>query len=127
MRRRCRNASHQEYHNYGGRGITVCEEWSDFTTFRDWARANGYRDDLTIDRIDNDGPYSPENCRWATHIQQVRNTRRNRWVTAWGETKCLAEWVEDDRCLATKQALFYRLTVGWTPEKALTTKSLRPA
>lgn len=82
MKQRCFNSSNINYKNYGGRGITVCEEWKDnFVSFYDWAIKNGYKEDLTVDRIDNNGNYCPENCRWVSMEEQGNNKRCNKIVT----------------------------------------------
>jgi len=75
MKGRCVNEKNIKYKNYGNRGILICNEWMQFIAFRDWATANGYKESLSIDRIDNDGNYEPSNCRWATVAIQNRNTR----------------------------------------------------
>ena len=81
MRQRCLNPNNHKFSEYGGRGITVCDEWKDsFEAFRDWAVANGYEEHLSIDRINNDGNYCPENCRWATAKEQANNRRKRRML-----------------------------------------------
>src|SRR6516162_6561004 len=118
---RCDNPKNSHYHRYGGRGITVCPEWRDFRTFMTWALSHGYEEDLTIERIDNDGPYSPDNCRWATWQENRRNKSGAILITAWGETKHLAAWAEDARCSVTYLVLRGRIRLGWEPERAITT------
>ena len=92
MRERCTNEKQKSYPSYGGRGITVCEEWNDYLNFKKWAMENGYKDNLTIDRIDVNGNYCPENCRWATTIEQANNKRNNLRITYRGVTHTGAEW-----------------------------------
>ena len=94
MRTRCNNANTKDYQNYGGRGIRVCDEWNEYLPFREWALSHGYNEHLTIDRIDNDGDYCPENCRWATNTTQVRNRRKTVKLSYNGETRALTEWCE---------------------------------
>jgi hypothetical protein len=82
MRQRCHTPSNPDWKNYGGRGITICAEWGEFEPFLQWALGNGYTDELTIDRVDNSGPYAPGNCRWATRKQQTEHKRARRWRKA---------------------------------------------
>lgn len=92
IKERCNNPNSQEYRNYGGRGIFICDEWYDFENFRDWALSNGYNPKLSIDRIDNNDGYYPENCRWADAITQGNNRRVNRYITCGDESHTIAEW-----------------------------------
>lgn len=95
---RCYNTKNQDYYNYGGRGIGVCKEWLDkkegFINFYNWAMENGYKDNLTIDRIDNNKNYEPNNCRWATVEDQAKNRRCNHLITYKGKTHNLKEWAK---------------------------------
>ena len=95
MRDRCTNENNNYYKNYGGRGISVCEEWLSFDNFKSWALENGYSDELTIDRIDNNGNYCPQNCRWADRFQQANNTSTNRHLTYNGRTMTFSEWARE--------------------------------
>lgn len=95
MKSRCYNPNSTCYQYYGGRGINICKEWlKDFSTFKEWALNNGYTDDLTLDRIDVDGDYTPNNCRWTTYKVQANNMRSNNLITIYGFTKTLTEWSE---------------------------------
>ncbi len=121
---RCTNPNRKGYARYGGRGISVCESWTQsFENFIAWAEANGYKDDLQIDRFpDNDGDYEPNNCRWATAAQNKRNTSKTRMITAFGETKCVTDWALDLRCRVTPSTIIRRIEkLGWTPEESITT------
>ena len=118
MIRRCENPKAKCYENYGGRGITVCDEWKrNVDSFYKWALSNGYRDDLTIDRIDNNKGYSPDNCRWATKIQQQNNMRTNNYITFNNETHTLSEWSRIVNKNTT--TISGRLRRGWSIEDAL--------
>jgi hypothetical protein len=123
MRSRCNQVNAYNYPRYGGRGITICDEWeNDFVAFYEWATHNGYEDGLTIDRIDNDGNYCPENCRWATHAEQNDNRPSNFLITAFGETKRLSDWAKDERCVVTRRLIRLRIKqCGWQSEKAIIT------
>ena len=118
MRVRCRSSKHPYWHRYGGRGIAVCERWDQsFSAFlADKGKAPSRLH--TLDRIDSNGNYSLENCRWATRREQARNTRANRLLTHLGETMSLAEWAE--RADMPYLRLRDRLRRGWTVERALT-------
>lgn len=116
MKDRCLRENGQHYHKYGGRGITICPEWAEsFEAFRDWAMANGYQDNLSLDRKDNDGPYSPDNCRWATRKEQQSNRSNTVFLTHGGETRTLAEWSQITGI--NYYTLRYRVEQGFTGEK----------
>lgn len=93
MLQRCKNPNVKEYKWYGAKGVSVCDEWkNDFQSFYDWAIANGYRDDLSIDRINSNGNYNPSNCRWISISEQQSNRSNNRFLTHNGETHNIKEW-----------------------------------
>lgn len=92
MIRRCKNENNQRYRCYGGRGISVCDEWGNFENFYDWATHHGYEDGLTLDRKNNDGDYCPENCRWIDNLTQQNNKSNNHYITYNDITHSRAEW-----------------------------------
>ena len=120
MRQRCEDINASNYSRYGGRGIAVCEEWEkDFQAFYDWSVRNGYAENLTIERIDNEGNYCPENCRWTTTKEQANNKRNNHLISHKGETHTLTQWAEIKGINAG--TLWSRINdYGWDIEKALT-------
>lgn len=121
MLARCNNPNRPRYKDYGARGIKVCEEWSGkngLLHFHKWAMENGYSDELTIDRIDNNGNYCPQNCRWISRDAQGNNTRRNIYITLDGETHTLAEWCAIKGYLYTR--IYQRIhSLNWSYERAL--------
>lgn len=119
---RCERSTDDAYCYYGGRGITVCDEWHDFLTFKDWAMSNGYDKNLTIDRIDVNGNYEPTNCRWVPQCVQNNNTRQNTMITLGRVTHSLADW-----CRAFNlnySAVRARRSLGWNDYDALFTPLL---
>ena len=119
MKTRCENSNDYHYKFYGERGIRVCAEWQEFEPFYDWAIANGYTDDLTLDRIENNGNYEPSNCRWVTQKEQSNNTRKNRVITHNGISHTLYEWANSVNMQPGTFA--YRINSGWSMERALKT------
>ncbi len=119
IRARCYCETDYHYKWYGARGIRMDEKWKDdYEAFKRWALEAGYSTELTIERRNNNGDYTPENCRWATGKEQANNTRRNKVVTAFGRTLTLSQWSEETGM--PYDALKMRLRRGWSPEEALT-------
>ena len=123
MKNRCNNPNYSEYASYGGRGIRVCEEWDTYPPFKDWAMLHGYRDDsprgvLTLDRIDVNGPYSPDNCRFVDMFEQANNKQNTVLVDYEGQTKTISQWSDE---LGIKYDwIYYRVrTKGMSLQEAL--------
>lgn len=112
IKERCGNPKNKIY-----KDISLCEEWKSFENFKDWALANGYQDELTIDRKDSNKGYEPDNCRWTTFKVQANNTSRNHYITIDGITHTLSEWVDiyDTKYQLVKD----RIYSGWNPKDAL--------
>lgn len=117
IKQRCENANRRDYQNYGGRGIKLCNEWHEYVAFRDWALANGYNDSKSIERIDNDGDYSPSNCRWDDYDAQMNNKRNSFTLSINGETKTAAEWSRVSGIPADR--IRKRKRKGWTDSDAV--------
>lgn len=117
MRQRVSNPNSQRYRLYGLRGICVCDEWNEYSAFREWAVSSGYKEGLSIDRIDVNGNYCPENCRWTTQKVQCNNKRNNRRISFRGDERTLSEWAD---ILGMKQnTLNARACRGWNEESIL--------
>ena len=121
MLARCYNAKNIRYENYGGKGVTVCEEWlGSFEAFYEWAMANGYKDDLSIDRKETSGNYEPSNCRWADVYEQMNNTTRNHYLEWNGKTQSMAQWAQETGIpYSTINQRINKL--HWSVERTLTT------
>jgi len=116
---RCENPNNKWYKDYGGRGITVCDEWRNPVVFIDWALANGWRKGLSIDRIDNNGNYKPDNCHWVTRKENNRNKRNNHLITFNGKTQPMSQWAEETGI--NYSVLRDRICqLRWSIERALT-------
>lgn len=120
IKNRCKNLNGKDFNRYGGRGIDICNEWLNYDIFYDWAMANGYKENLTIDRIDNNKGYEPSNCRWATMEEQSQNTSKVISITYNNETHSLSKWARITGI--SRQTLYTRYKKGWDIEKMLTTK-----
>ena len=118
MKDRCYNKNNHAYKDYGLRGITICKEWLEsFNAFYEWAINNGYGDNLTIDRKNNNSGYSPNNCRWITRTEQSLNTRHNKFITYNNKTQTLKEWTDELGLSYSK--IWKRLYRGWCFERAI--------
>lgn len=117
MKERCYSDKHKSYNHYGGRGIKVCDEWLDSKNFIDWAIQNGYKEGLTLDRIDVNKDYSPENCRFITNKEQQRNKRNSRYLEIEGQVKTVSEWAEI--CGLDRHTILFRLNKGETGANVL--------
>lgn len=118
MRARTTYESQPSFKDYGGRGVSVCDEWrDDFSSFKAWAITHGYDDSLSIDRIDNDGNYSPDNCKWSTRKEQNNNQRSNILITYDDETHTAAQWAEIMG--VSKSCIYKRIYRGYDTETVL--------
>ena len=117
MIHRCESPSDGHYADYGGRGIKVCEAWHDYFVFKAWAQEHGYQDNLSIERVDVNGNYEPDNCKWIPLKEQPRNRRSTVYLEYKGKTYTMAELA--DKAGMSRQAFHYRITHGWSVEHAV--------
>lgn len=126
MKERCNNKNAENYKYYGEKGVKLCGEWNkNYESFRDWAIENGYAEGLTIDRINPEDGYTPENCRWATIEEQANNKTTNRYITIDGITKTLAQWAKESG--NNYQTIWRRIAKnGWDEKRAIFTPTNKP-
>lgn len=119
MKARCTNSNDRNYKNYGGRGISLCNEWFDYVKFKTWAISNGFEEHLLLDRIDNDKGYCPENCRWTTRaVQNVNKRQRSKMLTVRGRTMEMRDWAKEVGHSGTG-IIRQRVHAGWDDERAV--------
>lgn len=121
MKDRCLNSNNVHYKYYGGKGINICDDWTDYLLFREWAYSHGYQDNLTIDRINSDRDYCPENCRWIPLEQQSRNRSSCHYITINNEVHTITEWSKIYNI--SRRAIINRIKKGWSEEDAVTIPS----
>ena len=118
IKTRCYNVNDPHYERWGAKGVVMCDQWrNDFKVFYDWAMSHGYSDELTIDRINNDGNYEPSNCRWVTLAENNRNKVHVRYITYNGKTQTIGQWTKE--LGLGKETIRERLKRGWTEIEAL--------
>ena len=119
MKDRCYNPKNKKYALYGAENKQVCDEWQEFEPFYEWAMENGYKENLTIERIDGTKGYNPKNCKWASYTEQNNNKRDNHYLTYNGETKTIAQWAREKDF--PRSTIDNRLRYGWNDDKILST------
>lgn len=124
MIRRCHDPRRKDYPKYGGRGIKVCDEWREsYSVFEKWAIAHGYKEGMTLDRINNKHGYSPLNCRWLSTRNQSYNRKTNHYITVNGETRTIEQW--SIKTGLSPDCIVHRLQRGWSEKDAVTIPSRR--
>lgn len=119
MKTRCTNPNYDKYKWYGGKGISVCDEWmNSYDAFEEWALSHRYADDLTLDRIDPNGNYCPENCRWVSRKEQANNRSSNHLLTFNGKTLTIQQWADETGL--SHGCISQRINAGWPVERILT-------
>lgn len=119
MKTRCTNPNYDKYQYYGGKGISVCDEWmKSYDAFEEWALSHGYNDTLTLERVDTNGNYCPDNCRWASIKEQANNRSTNHFLTYNGKTQTIQQWAEETGMSRT--CLEQRVSAGWPVDRIFT-------